>query len=90
MKKCPVCKESVQEWESLCKTCWKKFELFMGKKREEDELVEELKGKAKSALTDMIREFCKQCKSLNNSIDDESCKKCAFAEKERLIRAFLS
>lgn len=89
MKKCPMCKENILDWESLCTPCWKKFEEFMGKKRAEDELVEELKGKAKVALTNMIRELCRQCKTLDKGVNDDSCKKCAFAEQERLIRAFL-
>lgn len=89
MKKCPVCKDNIQEWESLCRSCWKRFEEFMGKKREEDEIVEELKGKAKNALLDLLRELCRQCRALHGNVSEDSCSKCPFAEKERLIRAFL-
>lgn len=57
------------------------------KKKEENKVIEELKGKAKSGLTEMLSALCRQCKDSN--INDESCKLCPYAQTEKLIRAFL-
>lgn len=57
------------------------------KKKDEDKIIEELKGKTKAGLTEMLSALCRQCKASN--INDESCKLCPYAQTEKLIRAFL-
>ena len=59
------------------------------KKKDEDKIIEELKGKAKIGMTEMLSALCRQCKGLHTSINDETCKECPYAQTEKLIRAFL-
>lgn len=90
MKECSICQAQISDWETLCDTCWKRAkDSFHAQNLEDGNLISRLKGKAKMDLVDLIREICKACPNVNKGVDDAGCGKCAFKEKENLIRAFV-
>lgn len=90
MGNCPICKAGIEAWQTLCKECWQRAEdSYKAKKQEDGELIEKLRGQAKSDLMYIIREICRKCSKVNKDVDNLACTICAFKEKEKLIRAFV-
>jgi len=90
MKKCPICDNQIEEWEILCNNCWQKAkQTHELEKLENGEIIERLKGKAKSDLMDIMRELCRKCPKFQIDLTDSACSSCAWKEKEKLIRAFV-
>lgn len=52
-------------------------------------LVESLRGQAKRALLDLMRELCKNCPHFEEDVSDPSCSSCPWKAKEKLIRVFV-
>jgi len=90
MGNCPICKTPIEGWETLCSNCWKRAEnAYKFQQMENGELVEKLKGKAKTNLFDLMKEICRHCPKFEEEVSDPACENCVFKEKEKLIRAFV-
>jgi hypothetical protein len=89
MKICPVCDEEIASWETLCATCWVEVQEMKKRKKTDEEVAEKLRCKARLYLKELLVEHCRVCKAASKDFDEDSCVRCKYAEKERLIFAFL-